>query len=200
MNKRKERSEGVEVSCHEQLLGNNFDVYGFGDKRRNLNEYYNGRQLLGFIGDVREKENSTLSSSASLGAGSEIVQVEARAGVGARTEPVLQPGTVSGTEVEERRLRALETTEEQQSYGQLVQKYENLQNSHATLQKVVKSLLDKLSQLNELCSQKDRELSEYKVQLKKLVDANETLNMYIQSSHSSIMSNSMINKFGSDIY
>ncbi|KAK9173380.1 hypothetical protein CmeUKMEL1_02460 [Cryptosporidium meleagridis] len=194
MNKRKERSEGVEVSCHEQLMGGNFDIYGFGDKRRNLNEYYNGRQLLGFVGDICEKENSALASTASLGTGNEIIE----AGVGSETE--IGTRTVSGQGMEERRLQDLESTEEQQSYGQLVKKYESLQNSHTTLQKVVKSLLDKLSQLNELCSQKDRELSEYKVQLKKLVDANETLNMYIQSSHSSIMSNSMINKFGSDIY
>ncbi|CUV04910.1 unnamed protein product [Cryptosporidium hominis] len=194
MNKRKERSEGVEVSCHEQLMGGNFDIYGFGDKRRNLNEYYNGRQLLGFIGDICEKENSVLAPTASLGTENEITE----AGVGSET--VLGTRSVSGPEVEGRRLQDLESAEEQQSYGQLVKKYESLQNSHTTLQKVVKSLLDKLSQLNELCSQKDRELSEYKVQLKKLVDANETLNMYIQSSHSSIMSNSMINKFGSDIY
>ncbi|TRY52692.1 Uncharacterized protein CTYZ_00002788 [Cryptosporidium tyzzeri] len=194
MNKRKERSEGAEVSCHEQLMGGNFDIYGFGDKRRNLNEYYNGRQLLGFTGDICEKENSVLAPTASLGTGNEITE----AGVGSET--VLGTRTVSGPEVEGRRLHDLESAEEQQSYGQLVKKYESLQNSHTTLQKVVKSLLDKLSQLNELCSQKDRELSEYKVQLKKLVDANETLNMYIQSSHSSIMSNSMINKFGSDIY
>ncbi|KAF7456085.1 hypothetical protein HWI79_3341 [Cryptosporidium felis] len=89
---------------------------------------------------------------------------------------------------------------QEQNYTQLAQKYESLQNSHATLQKVVKSLLEKLSQLNEQCSQKDRELGEYRTQLKKLIDANETLNLYIQSSHSSLMSNSMINKFGSDIY
>ncbi|OII70743.1 uncharacterized protein cubi_00888 [Cryptosporidium ubiquitum] len=192
MNKRKERPEGIEVPCHEQLVGNNFDIYGFGDKRRNLNDYYNGRQLLGFIGDICEKENSTLSS----GRG-EIPRTETETETGA--EPGLVTGVVSET-VERGGLAVLDTAEEQQNYGQLVQKYENLQNSHATLQKVVKSLLDKLSQLNELCSQKDRELSEYKVQLKKLVDANETLNMYIQSSHSSLMSNSMINKFGSDIY
>lgn len=202
MNKRKERSEGLELPCHEQLVGDNC-TYGFGEKRRNLNDYYNGRQLLGFVGDICEKENSTLP----LLEGEEMAGTVARTETGNRvgngngngTEPILVPGVTSGT-TERGGLGVLDSTKEQQNYAQLVQKYENLQISHATLQKVVKSLLDRLSQLNELCSQKDRELSEYKVQLKKLVDANETLNMYIQSSHSSLMSNSIINKFGSDIY
>ncbi|KAJ1607405.1 hypothetical protein OIY81_2940 [Cryptosporidium canis] len=199
MNKRKERSEEAEVSYNEQFTGGGFDVYGFGDKRRNLNDYYNGKQLLGLIGNICEKENSCHSSSSAIAVGGDDVGmgagVQLVAETGAEVEADTGVSSVAGVAG-----GGLEVTEDQHSYQHLAQKYQNLQNSHVTLQRVVKSLLDKLSQLNELCSQKDRELSEYKVQVKKLVEANETLNMYIQSSHSSLMSNSMINKFGSDIY
>lgn len=199
MNKRKERSEGVEVSYNEQFAGGYFDMYGFGEKRRNLNDdCYNGKQRLEFIADICEKENSCRSSSSAIGGDDNMAVVGAGPGARVGEEAVSGAGAVGYGG-----LGLLDAVEEErrQAGGQhLAQKYQSLQSSHATLQKVVKSLLDKLSQLNELCSQKDRELAEHKVQIKKLVEANETLKMYIQSSHSSLMSNSIINKFGSDIY
>ncbi|EEA05168.1 uncharacterized protein CMU_042410 [Cryptosporidium muris RN66] len=96
-----------------------------------------------------------------------------------------------------RNLEAVVTIEE--SYNELRTKYENLQNSHNTLQKVVKSLLEKLHLLQDSCNQKDKDIQEYKTQLRRLKDANQTLNIYIQSSHPSVMNN-LTNTFGPDVF
>ncbi|KAH8742170.1 hypothetical protein FG386_003497 [Cryptosporidium ryanae] len=177
MSKRKERSEVIHGLQDVEECG----LYSFEKKRNILGVDPGCRSLLGIKNGESEKENTKSldesSSTASLGY-------------------ILPQSEIMA----ERDSKNIKFEPSRDNYLQLLTKYENLQTSHSTLQKVVRSLLDKINHMNDLYAQKEKELNECKAQLKKVVDANETLNLYIQSSHSSVMNSSIINKFGSDIY
>ncbi|KAK6588801.1 hypothetical protein RS030_2374 [Cryptosporidium xiaoi] len=175
MNKRKERSEVI----HGLQDIEEYGLYHFEKKRNILGVDFSERPILDIKNVESEKENTKTLDGSSTSLGLVLPQSET---------------------IAERDNRSIKFEPSKDNYIQLLNKYENLQTSHATLQKVVRSLLDKINHINDLYAQKEKELNECKAQLKKVVDANETLNLYIQSSHSSVMNNSIINKFGSDIY
>lgn len=177
MNKRKERSE----TAHGLHEIEDHAFHNFGKKRNILGFEFNDRSPMDIKGEESEKENTkTVDGSPTTSIGLVIP---------------LQSEIMAAREGKHVKLE-----QSRDNYLQLLNKYESLQASHTTLQKVVKSLLDKINHINDLYVQKERELSECKAQLKKAVDANETLNLYIQSSHSSVMNSSIIDKFGSDVY